>query len=185
MEPPTSYFYLLYLRLPEVTHVGSRRLVHEGSVLAVGLGQSDLVRNVGVDALVGRRLSREGRVVLLHQLLLLPNATLLLVPLLVANHLQVLDLGLRGRRQPLLHPLLGIFEGLFQFFPLVLVLDDVGLAHAEFGDGGLHLASEFPESALELVDFFADFQGGLPALGGVGLEFVDEAAHFVEDEFFF
>jgi len=137
-----------------VADVGAGRLVHEGGVVAVGLGQADLVRNVGVDPLDCGGLGGKGRVVLLHQILLHPNPLLLFVSLLVSNHLQVLNLGFRSRRQPFLHPLLRIVQASLQLFPLGLELDNVGLAHRQLGNGCFHLSGQISESALELVDLF-------------------------------
>ena len=112
-----------------MAHVGACCLVHEGGVVAVGFGQANLVRDVGVNPLVCGGLGGEGRVVLLHHLFLQSDPPLLLVPLFVSDHLQVLDLGFGGRRQALLHPLPGSLERLLKLFPFVLELDDVGLAH--------------------------------------------------------
>jgi hypothetical protein len=166
-----------------VTHVRSRGLIHEGSVLAIGFGQTDLVGNVGVDSLVGSGLGREGRVVLLHQLLLHSDAALLIVSFLVSDHLQVLDLGLRSRGQTFLHSFLCVLVRFLQFLPLVLVLYDVGLAHAQLRYCRLHLAGQLSQTTLEFVDLFAHFQSRLPALSGVLLEFVDQVAHLVKNKF--
>ena len=112
-----------------MAHVGAGRLVHEGRVIAVGFGQTDLVRYVGVYPLHGGRLGREGRVVLLHHFLLHAHPLLLLIPLLVSNHLQIFDLGLGSRRQALLHSFARAFDGRLELLSLALVFYDVGLAH--------------------------------------------------------
>lgn len=78
-------------------HVGTRCLVHEGCVVTIRFRQADLVRDIGIDTLVGSGLSCEGWVVLLHHLLLHTNVTLVLITLLIPDHLQVLDLSLRSR----------------------------------------------------------------------------------------
>ena len=87
-----------------MAHVGPCCLVHERGVVAVGFGQADLVRDVGVDPLVGGGLGGEGRVVLLHHLLLHADPLLLLISLFVPDHLQVLNLGFGGWGQAFLHP---------------------------------------------------------------------------------
>lgn len=70
-----------------MSHVGAGALVHEWCVVAVGLGQADFVGDVRVDSLVGGGFGGERRVVLLHQLFLLSDVSLLFVSLLVTDHL--------------------------------------------------------------------------------------------------
>ena len=113
-------------------HVGAGALVHEGSVVAVRLGQADFVGDVGVYSLVGGGLCGERRIVLLHQLLLLSDVALLFVSLLITDHLQVLDLSFRCWWKAFLHSLLGIVQTALKLLTLVLELDDVGLAHGQF-----------------------------------------------------
>ena len=127
-----SYLYFLDLRLPEVTHIGDRSLIHKGRIISIGLRQANLIGYVRIDPLVGSGLGGKGRIVLLHQLLLHSDVTLLLVPLLVADHLQVLYLGLRCGGKTLLHPLSGSLESTVELLTLVLVFYYVRLTHRQF-----------------------------------------------------
>ena len=81
---------------------------------------------------------------MLHQLFLHPDATLLLVSFLIADHLEVLDFGLRSWREALLHTLAGCLKGTLELLSLVLIFDDIGLTHRELGDRSFHLAGQVP-----------------------------------------
>ena len=84
--------------LAEVTHLGSRGLIHERSIVSIGFGKADFVRNVRVDSLVGSRLGRKRRIILLHHFFLHSDPSLFLVSLLIPDHFQILDLCLRSWR---------------------------------------------------------------------------------------
>lgn len=115
-----------------MAHIGSRGLIHKRRIISIGLRQANLIGYVRIDPLVGSGLGGKGRIVLLHQLLLHADVALLLVPLLVADHLQVLYLGLGSGGKTLLHSLSGSLEGPVELLTLVLVFYYVGLTHGQF-----------------------------------------------------
>jgi hypothetical protein len=166
-----------------VTHIGPWSLVHEGCIVAVGFGEANLIRNVGVDTLVSSSLGRKGRIVLLHHLLLHADVTLLLVSLLIADHLQILDFGLGSRRKALLHTLASCLERALELFTLVLVLDYIGLAHGKLGDSSLHLACKVAQTRLEFVDLLRDLESGLATLGCIALQFLNQVRNLIKDKF--
>ena len=180
-----SNLYLLYLGLLEVTDIGPWCLVHKRGIISIGLWQSDLVWNVRVHSLVGRCFCCKGRVVLLHHFLLHPDPPLLLIPLLVPYHLQIFDFSLGSRGQTFFHPLPCIFQRTFNIFPLILELDNIGLAHWEFWDSCFHFSSEIPESTLELIDLFRHFKSGLSSFSGIFLELVNKIGDLIQDKFLF
>lgn len=150
-----------------MAHVRSGWLVHEGRIGSIGFGQSYLVWNVGVYSLISCRLGCEGRIVLLHHLLLHSYSSFLFISFLISDHFQVLYLCFRSWGEALLHSFLGSFVSHFQFFPIVLIFDYISLAHGQFWDGSLHFPGEFSKSALKFIDFFWDFECGLPSFCGI------------------
>lgn len=164
-------------------HVGPWRLIHKRRVAPVRLGESDLVWDVGVYSLHGCSFGRKWRIVLFNHLLLHADPALFLIALLVTDHLQILDLGLWRWRQSFLHPLLRVLIAHIQLISLVLILDNVCLAHWQLWNGRLHLAVEITQSALEFVDPFRHLECGLSALNSILLELLRQVGHFIQDEF--
>ena len=94
----TSYLYFLDLRLPKMSHISSRRLIHKRRIRSIRFRQPNLVRYIRINSLISCCLCCKRRIVLLHHLFLHTNTSLLLISLLVSHHLQILYLGLGGRR---------------------------------------------------------------------------------------
>ena len=124
-----SYLYLLYLWLLEVTHICSCCLVHERCVISIRLWKSYLIRDVWIDSLVSCGLCCEGRIVLLHHLLLHPDPSFFIISFLVSYHLQVFNLCFRSGRQTFFHPFSCPLKWALHFFSFILILDDIGLTH--------------------------------------------------------
>ncbi len=113
-----------------MAHIGPRHMKHKGRIIAIGLGQANLIRrNIRINPRISSRLGGIRRIIHLNHFLLFSYSLLLLVTFFITDHLQVLDLGLGGWGQTVLHALAGGLEGCGEVAVLVVVFYYVGLAH--------------------------------------------------------
>ena len=111
-------------------HIGPRHMKHKRRIIPIGLRQPNLIRrNIRINPRISSRLRGIRRIIHLNHLLLLSYSLLLLVTFFITDHLQVLDLGLGGWGQAVLHALAGRLVGGGEVAVLVVVFYYVGLAH--------------------------------------------------------
>lgn len=180
-----SYLNFLNFWLFKVTHICSRLLEHEGRTVTIWLRQTDFVgRNVRVMTSLGSCLCDIWRIVHLEDFLLLSDVLLFLISLLVSNHFEILDLSLRSWWQAFFHSLFSLLVVTLKLISLLLVFDDVGLAHRQLWYGRLHLTREISQTWLKFVYFLWNLQSRLSTIHSVFFKLFAQVGDLVQNQLF-
>lgn len=148
-----SNLNLFNFRFFEVTHIRTNLLKHERSITSIRFWKSNLIwRYIRIVPGLSGGFGNIWRIIHFDNFLLPSYIFFFLIPLLVSDHFQILDLGLRSGRQSFFHTLLSLFIISLKILSFALVLNDIGLAHWQLRYGSFHFSCQISKSALELVD---------------------------------